>query len=298
MDESIRHLQSQVQQAINQSFEEAKVHLAIRDSHLLKACEYALLNGGKRLRPLLLTMVGQMLGANAKDLATAALALECIHSYSLVHDDLPAMDNDDLRRGKPTCHIQFDEATAILAGDALQTLAFELLSDDSALTVSVQKQLAVIKVLSRASGINGMCLGQSLDLLATDKIQSVDALSDMHQLKTGALISAAVSIGALLAPSLKQSDLGALDQFGRSIGLAFQIQDDILDVVSDTKTLGKPQGSDTDANKSTFVSILGIEGAKKALQDNHTQALQALDQLDYNTEQLRSFTDFMVSRTF
>ncbi len=263
---------------------------------LYEAIEYALLNGGKRMRPLLVYLIGEMLEIEKHLLAPIALSIECIHAYSLVHDDLPAMDDDDLRRGSPTCHIKFDEATAILAGDALQSLAFEILSKDPNLTSEIK--VSLISTLAKAAGPQGMVGGQSLDLSATNKKINLDELNQLHRLKTGALLSASVSLPCILDNRIKKGELSNILKFASHIGLAFQIQDDILDIISSTETLGKPQGSDDESNKSTFVSLLGLDGAKKKLAHQHEQAIQALRTLPYNTNNLATFTDFMVTRTY
>lgn len=263
---------------------------------LKQAMQYALLMGGKRMRPFLVYAVGDMLGVNQSDLDPGALALEAIHAYSLVHDDLPAMDNDDVRRGHPTCHIQFDEATAILAGDALQTLAFDILCN-SPLSPSLEsKRILLIRLLSHAAGYSGMCGGQAMDLAATNKAISQNELENLHSKKTGALLIAAVEMAAALAPDLPEDDKVHLLTFARSIGLAFQVQDDILDVIGVSEVLGKPQGSDQAHNKSTYPAMLGIEGATGYLHELHQQALQALAALPYNTVVLQSFTDFIIHR--
>jgi len=239
-----------------------------------------------------------MLNANADDLDVASMSIECIHAYSLIHDDLPAMDDDALRRGKPTNHIQFGEATAILAGDALQTLAFEIVLNYPLSKDNLAKRVDMAKIIAKASGMNGMCAGQSIDLLATGHEISLEKLTELHQLKTGALLSACVSLGAILAPNIPDEHIQLLQKYASKIGLAFQVQDDILDVISDSKTLGKPQGSDANLNKNTFVSHLGLEGAQSFLQMLHNEALQAIASLPYNTDQLKVFTDFLVSRDY
>lgn len=268
----------------------------IEDPKLQSAIEYALLNGGKRIRPLLVYLVGEMLSIRQKDLTAIALAIECIHAYSLVHDDLPAMDNDDLRRGLPTCHIKFDEATAILAGDALQNMAIEVICHATSYSDKQKTQLTLI--LTKAAGAQGMVAGQSLDLAATNMAISLDQLTKLHSLKTGALLRASVNMPCQLCKNLSTEDLNTILLFASHIGLAFQIQDDILDIISSTEALGKPQGSDENNNKSTFVSLLGLDGAKNKLASEHEQAVQALRKLPYNTENLISFTDFMVTRTY
>ena len=265
---------------------------------LIQAMHYALLSGGKRIRPALVYMVGEMLECDLSSLDTAACAMECIHSYSLVHDDLPSMDNDELRRGQPTCHIKFNEATAILAGDALQTLAFTILSEGLLAPESEIQRVPMIQALARASGISGMCLGQSLDLDAENKIITLEQLESIHQNKTGVLIKCAVQLGALSAGEKGVNIIPQLTLFADTLGLAFQVQDDILDVISDTQTLGKPQGSDQALNKNTYPSLLGLEGAKKKAQELLTESLQALEIIPYNTDQLEKFARYIVKRDY
>ncbi len=265
---------------------------------LKQAMEYALLIGGKRMRPFLVYATGKMLSVQEKDLDGPAAAIEAIHAYSLVHDDLPAMDNDDLRRGHPTCHIQFDEATAILAGDALQTLAFEILCDYPLSNVLEIKRIELVKIISRAAGYNGMCGGQAMDLAATDQHITQKQLEDLHGKKTGSLLSACVEMAIALAVDITPQSRQYLMNFAKIIGLAFQVQDDILDVISDSAVLGKPQGSDQAQNKSTYPAMLGLEQAQAYLDDLHQQALQALRALPYNTQMLVSFTDFVIHRTY
>jgi len=265
---------------------------------LKQAMEYALLIGGKRMRPFLVYATGKMLSVQEKDLDGPAAAIEAIHAYSLIHDDLPAMDNDDLRRGHPTCHIQFDEATAILAGDALQSLAFEILCDFPLSSELTNKRIALVKIVSQAAGYNGMCGGQAMDLAATDQHITQQRLEALHSKKTGALLSACVEMVIALTADITPQNRQYLLNFAQVIGLAFQVQDDILDVVSDSKVLGKPQGSDQAQNKSTYPAMLGLEQAQAYLDDLHQQALQALHALPYNTKMLVSFTDFVIHRTY
>ena len=226
------------------------------------AQRYAVLSGGKRLRPLLVYCTGEALGVAVSALDAPAAAVELIHSYSLVHDDLPAMDDDDLRRGQPTTHRAFDEATAILAGDALQVLAFSLLARDRAAGVSSEARLKMIQILADASGTEGMAGGQALDLSAVGRTLSLQDLEAMHRLKTGALIRASVLLAAACAPNLTVPEWDALDAYAQDIGLAFQIQDDILDVEGNTHDLGKTSGADAARAKPTYPSVLGLEAAK------------------------------------
>jgi len=267
-------------------------------TQLREAMRYSLFNGGKRVRPTLayasaLAINGQALSQQQDLLNRVACALESLHSYSLVHDDLPAMDDDDLRRGKPTCHIAFNEASAILAGDALQTLAFELLSD--ALDVKPETQIALIRHLAHASGVQGMVLGQAIDLAAVDKHIDLTQLETMHRHKTGALIRASVSMGAIAAGAT-DTQLAALDHYAAAIGLAFQVQDDILDVIADTETLGKQQGADIARNKPTYVALLGLDEARIKAQELHQQALAALVSFDTNADYLRALSAYIIER--
>lgn len=228
---------------------------------LHEAMRHAVLGGGKRMRPLLVYATGTLLQAESSRLDAAACAVELVHAYSLVHDDLPAMDDDDLRRGRPTVHVAFDEATAILAGDALQTLAFDVLARAP---VDAGLRVDWLQTLANASGAAGMCGGQALDIDATGQQQSLPQLERMHALKTGALIRAAVRMGALGAGA-SATDLGRLDAFASDLGLAFQVRDDILDVESSSEQLGKTAGKDVAQNKSTFPALLGMDGAKQRL---------------------------------
>ena len=236
------------------------------------AMRHAATGGGKRMRPLLVYAAGALYGADEALLDAPAAAVELVHAYSLVHDDLPAMDDDALRRGQPTVHIAFDEATAILAGDALQTRAFELLANAPA---AASLRVAWLQTLAHASGAAGMCGGQALDIDATGRVQSVAALETMHALKTGALIRAAVRMGAL-AGDADEAALARLDGFAAALGLAFQVRDDILDIEADSSQLGKTAGKDAAQNKSTFPALLGMAGAKQRLAELSAQMRQAL----------------------
>lgn len=263
-------------------------------TRLRAAMRYSLFNGGKRVRPTLAYAAALAIDPriNLAQLDPIACALECLHSYSLVHDDLPAMDDDDLRRGKPTCHIAFDEATAILAGDGLQTLAFELLLGTH-LTAETKVQL--IAQLASASGAEGMVLGQAIDLAAVNHQLNLAQLENMHRHKTGALIRASVAMGALAAGANTQQ-LVALDNYAAAIGLAFQVQDDILDVTADTATLGKQQGADIARNKPTYVSLLGLETAQAKAAELHNQALVSLETFGESAERLRQMADYIIHR--
>ncbi len=293
LKEQLQHAQNDVEAHLNRYFEQP----LNTEKTIKEATHYGVLNGGKRLRPYLVYATGRMMGANKADLDILAAAIECIHSYSLVHDDLPAMDDDDLRRGRPTCHIVYGEAQAILAGDALQTLAFDLIANHQ-FAVPATQQVKMIASLSKASGIEGMVGGQALDIEATDKQISVAQLERIHQLKTGALLNCAITLGALCSPNCDEFTLQQLSLFGQAIGLAFQVQDDILDVEADTETLGKPQGSDIAGNKATYPALLGMAGAKQKAQDLLTQAHQALEAIDYNTSELANLASYIVERNY
>ncbi len=262
---------------------------------LNKAMAYGALLGGKRVRPFLIYAVGEMLGTSLKTLDPLACAVECIHAYSLIHDDLPAMDDDDLRRGQKTCHKEFDEATAILAGDALQSLAFDILSMPNQ-ELTAPTQIKMINRLAKASGDHGMCAGQALDLAAENRQVDLHTLETIHGAKTGALIQVAVELAALSKADLPAEHMQLLNTFSASLGLAFQVQDDILDVTGDTETLGKPQGSDIALNKSTYPALLGLEQATEKAQNLYQEALHALSQLPYNTELLELFSQYIIKR--
>lgn len=266
---------------------------------LRDAMAYGVLLGGKRVRPFLVYNVAKSLGVDY-DLADApAAAIECIHAYSLIHDDLPAMDDDSLRRGHPTCHVKFGEATAILAGDALQTMAFEILgtaAEKFAARGLTANLVEMYKVLARGSGYAGMCGGQELDLEAEGLLVSQEALEKVHRHKTGALIESAVDLGLLLNPTLPQGTKEAYASYARGIGLAFQVWDDVLDIISDTETLGKPQGSDEAEEKSTYPRLMGLEVAKKYALDLANKAKDSLKATAHDTQVLCDFADFIVSR--
>lgn len=265
------------------------------DEKLVAACRYSLLNGGKRLRPILVYLTGELFNADNADLDRIACAIECVHSYSLVHDDLPAMDDDELRRGRPTCHIAYDEATAILVGDALQCLAFETITESQFNGTTVNNQLKIVNTLANASGLLGMCGGQALDIEATDSEITLTQLEQVHKLKTGALLKSAITMGAL-AGNANELEIAALARYAEAIGLAFQVQDDILDVEGDTHTLGKPQGSDIEANKATYPALLGIEGAKDKARNLVNQAINALSEIDADTGRLKAIAEYIIAR--
>ncbi|HED32961.1 MAG TPA: (2E,6E)-farnesyl diphosphate synthase [Gammaproteobacteria bacterium] len=266
-------------------------------SHIQQAMRYSVIGGGgKRVRPVMVYASGMALNVALEQLDACACAVEIIHAYSLIHDDLPAMDNDDLRRGRPTCHKAFNDATAILAGDALQALAFEVLATDSAMHVDASGRIEMIKLLAQASGSLGMAGGQAIDLAAVGKSLSLNELENMHRLKTGALIRASILLGAMCSPGAEEDKLSALDTYSRCVGLAFQIHDDVLDVTADTETLGKPQGSDIEQNKPTYPALLGLQGAMDRAQELHHRAIDALSVFDESADTLRQLSAYIVER--
>ena len=263
------------------------------ETRLTAAMRYSLLNGGKRIRPMLVYSAAAATGGINEGTDAFACAVEMIHTYSLIHDDLPAMDDDDLRRGQATCHIAFDEATAILAGDALQSLAFSMVAEQTQL--SPHAALEGLRILARASGKDGMVLGQSIDLEAVGLHLSLEQLQTTHRCKTGALIDASVQVGAL-SSGASLADQRALSDFAQAIGLAFQIQDDIIDVISDTQTLGKNQGSDKEQNKPTYVSLLGLDGAQRKASQLVEESYTAIGHMGPQADYLRQLADYIVQR--
>ena len=263
---------------------------------LREAMRYSALSAGKRLRPTLVYLTGEALGAPLAQLDSAAAAVELIHVYSLVHDDLPAMDDDDLRRGRPTCHRAYDEATAILVGDALQALAFAVLANDPMAGNSAPLRLEMIRVLARATGTSGMAGGQAVDLAAVGQRLTVAAIEDMHRRKTGALIQGSVLLGALAAGVSEGPKFEALDRFGTHIGLAFQIQDDILDVEGDPRVLGKSIGADAAHAKPTYPSTVGVESARVRARELRDAAITALAPLGDRAAALTQLANFVVAR--
>ncbi|MDO8412180.1 MAG: polyprenyl synthetase family protein [Gallionellaceae bacterium] len=269
----------------------------IAPQRLHQAMRYSVLEGGKRVRPLLAFAAGELAEADPGRVNVVAAAVELIHAYSLVHDDMPCMDDDVLRRGKPTCHVEYDEATALLVGDSLQSLAFQLLAEHP-LSDQPARQLQMIKLLAVASGSRGMAGGQAIDLDSVGKPLSLPQLEFMHIHKTGALIRAAVVLGAQCGAALSDAQLAQLDHYGKCIGLAFQVVDDVLDSEADTATLGKTAGKDAEQNKPTYVSLLGVMAAKKMAQELHQEAKDALADFGERARRLREMADFIVLRKF
>lgn len=263
--------------------------------HVLhEAMRYAALDGGKRLRPLLVLAASELGGADAAALEQAMAAVEMVHVYSLVHDDMPEMDNDSLRRGKPTCHVRYGEATALLVGDALQTQAFDVLSRPTALPA--QRQLAMVSVLAKASGSLGMAGGQAIDLANVGKPMDKEALERMHGLKTGALIRAAVVLGALACSDLQDGDIQILDNYAAKLGLAFQVIDDVLDCEADTATLGKTAGKDEDNDKPTYVRLMGLAQARQYAEQLIEEAVVLLEPFGERAGHLRRLAEFVTAR--
>lgn len=296
--EALQRLFGNYSQRINQALLTYLPSLNTEPHRLHAAMRYSVTVGGKRIRPILVYTTGQALGLSLAQLDRPAAAVELIHAYSLVHDDLPAMDNDTLRRGQATCHIKFDDATAILAGDALQALAYELLCHNPATPEQANQQLEMLRCLSHASGSTGMAGGQAIDLAAVGKSLSLTELETMHRCKTGALIRASVRLAVLSKPNADEGLLKKLDDYASAIGLAFQIVDDILDVTADTQTLGKKQGADQALNKPTYPALLGLDGAREHAQKMHQQALDALNGLGENFETLRTLSAYIIQRAF
>jgi farnesyl diphosphate synthase len=257
---------------------------------------YSALSGGKRIRPLLVYAAGQAAGVAPERLDVPACAVELIHAYSLVHDDLPAMDDDDLRRNQPTCHKAFDEATAILVGDALQTLAFQVLCCNGELQCDADTRLKMLETLSRASGSRGMAGGQAIDLEAVGKELNLAELEILHIHKTGALIRAAVRLATLLNPDIGKEKIQALDRYAKCVGLAFQIRDDILDVEGETEILGKTQGKDLAQDKPTYPALLGLNGAREKAEELLQESLQCLSDFAEEADPLRWIAEYIIGR--
>jgi farnesyl diphosphate synthase len=261
------------------------------------AQRYSVLGPGKRIRPALVYATAESLGIPLLQVDAAACAVELIHCYSLVHDDLPAMDDDDLRRGRPTCHKAFDEATAILAGDSLQVLAFKLLASHPGLPVEPGIRVRIIAALADASGTAGMAGGQALDLAAEGRVLSLDEVEQVHALKTGALIRASVLMAALCQPGLAPAPLRALEEFGSLVGLAFQVQDDILDVEGDVTVIGKPPGSDQARGMPTYPAMAGLDAARARVRELHARAKSLLEAHGWSSSPLAALSNWLLTRT-
>lgn len=268
----------------------------ILPTRLHGAMRYATLNGGKRIRACLAYAAGSALGAKIEALDVSAVAVELIHAFSLAHDDMPCMDDDELRRGKPSCHRAYDEATALLVGDALQSLAFELLSSDPSLDVPADTRLQMISLLAHATGSLGMAGGQAIDIESVGQHLDLEGLEAMHARKTGELIRAAILMGAMTAPETDPAVIMRLNDYAHAIGLAFQVVDDILDITSDTATLGKTQGADIARDKPTYPALLGLDGARKMARTLHESALESLTALGNNGNILAGISELIIER--
>lgn len=288
----LHHYQKRVELALDKHLPPARR----APTRLHEAMRYVTLDGGKRVRASLVYAAGEAVGAADSALDTPACAVELIHAYSLVHDDLPSMDDDALRRGKPTCHIAFDEATALLAGDALQSLAFEILAEDPALTVNADRRAQMITLLAQAAGSIGMAGGQAIDLASGGKALTIEQLEEMYALKTGALIRASVLLGAYVRAGLGADIQKALDEYSRAMGLAFQITDDILDVEGNAETLGKNPGVDMARSKPTYPLLLGLPEAKTRAKKLYAQTLESLAPLGDNGHTLAELAGFIIER--
>lgn len=295
---SLEYLMNNYQKRVDAALETWLPDAAIQPARLHQAMRYAVFNGGKRVRPLLVYLTGTALKVAPNSLDAPACAVELIHAYSLVHDDLPAMDDDDLRRGKPTCHKAFDEATAILVGDALQTLAFYALSHDTSLQANDKRRLEMVETLALASGSRGMAGGQAIDIDSIGQSLNIAELENMHIHKTGALIRACVKMGALACHLIDAARLEKLDHYAKCIGLAFQIQDDILDIEGSTETLGKTQGADIAHDKITYPALLGLRGAKEMANELIEDALANLADFDHKADPLRWMAQYIVTRRY
>jgi len=287
----MKRVQSQMEDALT-TYLPAIAELPVR---LHEAMRYAVLDGGKRVRPLLVHAAGDLFDADPVMLSRAAAAVEMIHAYSLVHDDMPCMDDDELRRGKPTVHVKYDEATALLVGDALQSQAFLVLSDGEC-NVAPSQRLAMVRELAHASGSLGMCGGQAIDLESVGLKLALDALEQMHRMKTGALLRVSVLLGALAGKELSMAEVDALNAYAKAIGLAFQVVDDVLDATADSATLGKTAGKDAADNKPTYVSILGLEESKALAEQLRREAHEALAPFADKARRLREIADLIVQR--
>jgi len=295
------HFQSYLehcQQRVNIALDKCLPEEDPPEHNLAEAMRYSVVGGGKRIRPIMVYAAGATMEVEENILDAPACAVEMIHAYSLIHDDLPAMDDDDLRRGQPTCHKAFDEATAILAGDALQALAYEILTDKTCTTLPDSHRIRMLKLLTQASGAHGMAGGQAMDLASVGKKLTLEQLEAMHRLKTGALIRGSILLGAMCNPNIDESELNMLDNYSRCIGLSFQIQDDILDVIGDTETLGKPQGSDQEQEKPTYPAILGLEASKQLALEQHELALKHIKPMGERANTLRQLSAYIVERDF
>lgn len=293
---TLQYLMKNYQQRVDKNLDLCLPLTKIHPHSLHEAMRYSIFNGGKRIRPLLVYLTGKALNVDELSLDSPACAVELIHAYSLVHDDLPAMDDDDLRRGKPSCHKAFNEATAILAGDALQSLAFDVVAYNA--HISPKQNIQMIQTLAVAIGSRGMVGGQAIDIDAIGKSLNIAELENMHIHKTGALIRASVKMGALACQTIDDNLLIKLDHYAKCIGLAFQIKDDILDIEANTETLGKTQGADIANDKVTYPSLLGLNGAKEMATELIEDAINSLNDLDNKADPLRWIASYILNRNY
>jgi farnesyl diphosphate synthase len=296
MSNALKEYFSLCQNRVERALDERLPNELILPQRLHQAMRYSVLEGGKRMRPMLTYCAGKALGIAQEALDGPACAVEFIHVYSLIHDDLPAMDDDDLRRGKATSHVAYDEATAILAGDALQALAFEVLANDPSINATPEGRLKMIVALTKASGSQGMVGGQAIDLESVGRQLTLPELENMHIHKTGALIRASVTMATLAKSDIDPQVATKLDNYAKCIGLSFQVKDDILDEESDTATLGKTQGKDKDNNKPTYPALLGMAGAKQKAQELHDMALHNLSAFGSEADLLRELSLYIIQR--
>jgi geranylgeranyl pyrophosphate synthase len=296
MNEELKVYMAACQQRVEAALERVLPAESTLPARLHQAMRYCTLNGGKRIRPLLVYAAGKAVNVPAERLDPPACAVELIHAYSLVHDDLPAMDDDDLRRNQPTCHKAYDEATAILVGDSLQTLAFQVLCCGDGMQTDAETRLKMVEVLTRASGSRGMAGGQAIDLEAVGKELNLAELEILHIHKTGALIRAAVRLATLLNPDVGEEKTQALDRYAKCVGLAFQIRDDILDVEGETEILGKTQGKDPAQDKPTYPALMGLNGAREKAQELLQDSLQCLTLFGPEADPLRWIGEYIIGR--
>lgn len=296
MSDALKNYLSSCQQRVEKALDIRLPRENILPQTLHRAMRYCVLDGGKRMRPMLTYCTAKALGIDLDKVDGIACAVELIHVYSLIHDDLPAMDDDDLRRGKPTCHVAFDEATAILTGDALQALAFEVLANDPSMTANADNRLQMITILAKASGSQGMVGGQAIDLESVGTKLNLPELENMHIHKTGALIRASVTMTTLGKPDIDPTIAAKLDHYAKCIGLSFQVKDDILDEESDTLTLGKTQGKDKENAKPTYPALLGMAGAKQKAHELHEKAIDSLNLLGAEADLLRDLSLYIIQR--
>ncbi|MCU7810104.1 MAG: (2E,6E)-farnesyl diphosphate synthase [Candidatus Thiodiazotropha sp. (ex Notomyrtea botanica)] len=297
MNQALSEFMQQCRERVESSLEHVLPSSSMLPTRLHEAMRYSALSGGKRIRPTLVYAAGQAVDVSPERLDSPAVAVELIHAYSLVHDDLPAMDDDDLRRNQPTCHKAYDEATAILVGDALQAQAFQALCCGNSMQTDAETRIKMLETLTRASGSRGMAGGQAIDLESVGKELNLAELEILHIHKTGALIRAAVHLATLLNPQIEKEKIQALDRYAKCVGLAFQIRDDILDVEGDTEILGKTQGKDSAQDKPTYPALLGLSGAREKAEELLSEALRCLGHFGDEADPLRWIAKYIIGRS-